>query len=95
MKLNRQQMSIIRKQIGIAPVPEPVAQTDLVGKFGDQTFYVDDEGLYVFEPVVPPSGQGDGLIAIQLAEVKPAESGDEVELRPVTPRISGMSAEIR
>ena len=91
MKLNRSQIAAVRRETKLAPVPPAVAdESGLAGAFGDQTFYVDPEGVYVFEPVEQPSGE-EPLMAIQIAIVeREAPEADEVVLRPVQPRTTSL-----
>lgn len=73
MKLTQQQVKTIEKKTGFKPLPDEAAeQSGLARAFGDQTFYVDPNGVYVFEPVEPPSGMGEPMMAIQIAEVEGA-----------------------
>ena len=106
MKLSKQQVAAIRKKTGLKPLPEEAAEeSGLAGAFGDQTFYVDPEGVYVFEPVEPPSGMGEPLLAIQIAEIERAEAAEEesesgdgeegdVVLRPIQPRTTSLTVDL-
>ena len=87
MKLNRSQIAAVRRQTGLAPLSAEIsAESGLAGTFGDQTFYVDPEGVYVFERVEQPSGEVP-LMAIQIAEVQAEpDSSEEVTVKPVHPR---------
>jgi len=77
MKLSAAQVKKIEKKTGFKPLPDEAAEeSGLAGAFGDQTFYVDPDGVYVFEPVEAASGMGEPLMAIQIAEVERA-GGDE------------------
>ena len=76
MKLTAAQVKAIEKKTGFKPLPDEAAeQSGLAGAFGDQTFYVDPNGVYVFEPVENPSGEGEPMMAIQIAEVDRAGAG--------------------
>lgn len=51
MKLTEDQQRIVEDRTGLQPVPEDnPAMAQLRENFGDHTFYVDDQGLYVLEP---------------------------------------------
>ena len=96
MKLNRSQIAAVRRQTGFKPVPqEAAAENGLPKAFGDQTFYVDEKGLYVFESVEPPSGTGEPLLGIRIARVEgPKPEEDEVTLRPVMPQTTGLRVDL-
>lgn len=52
MKLNTQQIASVKQEIGAEPVEEAnPAMEPLRNAFGDHTFYVGSEGLFVLEPV--------------------------------------------
>ena len=95
MKLNRTQISAVRHQTGYRPLPDETAEeAGLKRIMGDQTFYVDPEGVYVFDAVEAPSGQ-DQLMAIQLAEVERVEEKEgEVLVRPVSPRATSLTVDL-
>ena len=94
MKLNRTQIAAVRRQIGLAPLPDEVStDSGLAGLFGDQTFYVDPEGVYVFERIAQPAGD-EPLMAIQIAEVHPAETEGEVVVHPVEPRTTSLTVDL-
>jgi hypothetical protein len=88
MKLTASQVTAIQKKTGLKPLPDSAAsETGLAEAFGDQTFYVDPQGIYVFESIENPSGDGDPVMAIQIASVEPQEEGSEqVTVRAVQPR---------
>ncbi len=95
MKLNRSQIAAVRRQTGLAPLPaEMSADAGLATTFGDQTFYVDREGVYVFERIEQPSGE-EPLMAIKIARVSEG-SGDEneVKVQPVQPRPTSVLVDI-
>lgn len=59
MKLTAPQIAQVKEQIGAEPVPAEGPTTELLAKhFGDHTFYVDDQGLHIFqtEQAEPESG---------------------------------------
>ena len=101
MKLNRTQIAAVRRQTGFRPVPaEAAAETGLARAFGDQTFYVDEKGLYVFEAVEPVSGESEPLLGIRIARVERPDARDpeavdgEVLLQAVTPHSAGLRADL-
>ena len=96
MKLSIKQVRAIKKQTGLKALPdEAAAEAGLPDTFGDQTFYVDADGLYVFEPVEQPSGEGEPVLAIRLARVeRDPEGGDEVTLRPVPPQTTNLTVDL-
>lgn len=111
MKLNRTQIAAVRRQTGFRPVPaEAAAETGLAGAFGDQTFYVDEDGLYVFEAVAPASGNVEPLLGIRIARVERPDArdpdasaddasadddaGDQILLQAVTPHPAGLRADL-
>jgi len=49
MKLTEPQIAQVKEQIGADPVPVGPTSELLTKHFGDHTFYVDDEGLHVFQ----------------------------------------------
>lgn len=52
MKLTKTQVATIEKKTGFTPVPdEAAAETGLAEHFGEDTFYLDAQGVYVFEEV--------------------------------------------
>lgn len=59
MKLTDPQIAQVKEQIGVEPVPAGSQTTELLTKhFGDHTFYVDEQGLHIFqsEETEPESG---------------------------------------
>lgn len=50
MKLTAPQIEQVKGQIGAEPVPAESPTTELLTKhFGDHTFYVDEQGLHIFQ----------------------------------------------
>jgi hypothetical protein len=110
MKLTATQVKTIENKTGFKPLPDDAAsQSGLADAFGDQTFYVDPNGVYVFESVEPPSGEGEAIMAIQIAEVeRPAAAGNgasegngsdegnsgEVTVRPIQPRTTSLTVDL-
>lgn len=78
MKLNDAQITEVERQTGMEPIADdnPAVEA-LTGHFGDHTFYVDSEGLYVWERVGSETA-GQPVTALQVARW----TGDErTELR--------------
>ena len=94
MKLNRDQIAAVRRATGLRPLPESVsAETGLAEALGDQTFYVEPDGVYVFDEVEHPSGEPQ-LMGIRLAEVEPADEDGAVTLRLIAPRGAGLIVDL-
>ena len=56
MKLSAQQIEQLRDQMSLDPIPDDDGSAEeLRNVFGDHTFYVDSDGLYIWEPI--ESGQ--------------------------------------
>ena len=96
MKLTKKQVKAIEKKTGFTPLPdEAAAESGLAEAFGDQTFYVDPDGVYVFEAVEQLSGTGEPVTAIQIAEVERSEEdSDEVTVRAVQPRTASLTVDL-
>ncbi|MBT6093387.1 MAG: hypothetical protein HOH04_00795 [Rhodospirillaceae bacterium] len=71
MKLDAQQLALVENQTGAKPVPaDDPAVEQLSGAFGDHSFFLDPNGLYIFEAVDLPdteAGTSPALL-IQVAE---------------------------
>jgi hypothetical protein len=91
VKLNEQQTDQVQRQTGLHPIPDdnPVADT-LKSSFGDHTFYVDKNGLYVWEPV-EAEGVSQPAAAVMLAEWADEE---KTALRPTEPTVSNVVVEL-
>jgi len=107
MKLNDQQVETIKDKTGLSPIPDAAAaDSGLEGHFGDNTFYLDAQGVYVFEEletredgaqaVVPPGeGKGDSVTASQIAAVERAEGDSEaVTVRSIEPQATTLTVEL-
>ena len=94
MKLNTKQIEQVQTQVGVDPIPEdnPATQ-NLKDHFGDHTFYLDQNGLHVWEWVDGPESEGQPVTAMRvaswtdeekkaLAPHEPVASGTIVELHP-------------
>lgn len=97
MKLSATQVTVIKEKTGLKPLTDEVAvESGLSGFFGENSFYVDDRGVYVFEEAdgaVPADPEGALLTAIQIASVEPAE-GKAVTVRSIEPRTTQLVVEI-
>jgi len=70
MKLNDEQAKVVEERTGLQPIPDDnPAMSQLKENFGDHTFYVDDQGLYVLEATEEESDQDDPAAAqaVQIA----------------------------
>lgn len=71
MKLSEQEAGAIKAETGLEPLPpEAPAQPDLEAHFGEHTFYVAEQGLFIFEPEAEEKADGeaaDSARAVQLA----------------------------
>ncbi|MGF1501984.1 MAG: hypothetical protein ACFBSD_09210 [Paracoccaceae bacterium] len=92
MKLSPDQIAAASAVLGAEPLPaEHPAILDLQQAFGDKTFYVDTNGLLVFEPTAPdmPDDTEARLMLVaawtgedktKLGVVEPVDTGIAVEL---------------
>ena len=59
MKLTAPQIAQIKDQIGADPVPDNSPTTDMLAKhFGEHTFYVDQDGLHIFQTELTETESG-------------------------------------
>ncbi len=87
MKLSSEQIDVIERQTGAIPIPEDnPANESLTGVFGTHTFYADQDGLHVLEPVTLDGQDGDLVEVIKIAEWS---SADKNELQSIEPERSG------
>jgi hypothetical protein len=92
MKLNDEQVQNVSKQTGLEPVPEDnPAVPKLQEHFGEHTFYLDANGLYIWEPVDDVEEASEAAAAIMLATW-----GDEEKtfLKPTPPTRSQVVVEL-
>ncbi|WP_109807471.1 hypothetical protein [Sphingosinithalassobacter portus] len=107
MKLDQQQIDTIKDKTGLTPIPETAAaDSGLQGHFGENTFYLDAQGVYVFEEletredgaqavVAPGEGNGDSVTAIQIAAVERGEGDDAaVTVRSIQPQATTLTVEL-
>jgi hypothetical protein len=69
VKLNADQIVEVQRQVGVDPVDadDPATET-LRENFGDHTFYVGQEGLFVWEPAEGADGAEDPAVLVHVAE---------------------------
>lgn len=106
MKLNQDQVDTIKEKTGLTPIPqEAAADSGLEGHFGDNTFYLDSQGVYVFEEirteddgvqtVVPPEqATGESVTAIQIAAVEQGEQEGAVSVRSIQPQATTLTVDL-
>jgi hypothetical protein len=69
MKLDQSQLQQVSEQVGLDPVPDSdPAQYYLETHFGTHTFYLDRNGLYVWEAVAEDDGSAAHIEAMKIAE---------------------------
>lgn len=87
MKLTSEQVGAIERQTGAIPIPEDNdANEALTNVFGEHTFYADQNGLHVLEPVNIEEQDGDHAEVIQIAEWA---NDSKDELQPIEPQRTG------
>ncbi len=87
MKLTTDQVGAIERQTGAIPIPDDnPANEALTDVFGEHTFYADQNGLHVLEPVNVDSQDGDHAEVIQIAQWT---TDDKDELQPIEPQRTG------
>jgi len=86
MKLNDEQLAVIEKQTGAKPLPEgdPAAES-LKGAFGDHSFFLDPNGLYVFEGVELPDAEAGSEPAL-LVQIAEWTDDTKTSIAPVEPK---------
>gem|GEM_PF-2472284 len=98
MKLSPVQIETIHEATGFAPLTEEQASgAGLHAFFGDNTFYLDDKGIYVFEEVEIEGEELGGeqpVTAIKIADLVPTGNGDEVEVRSIQPLLTTTTVDI-
>lgn len=99
MKLTQQQAERIQEKTGLEPVPSEVAaESGLTGHFGDDTFYLNADGIYVFqqpgEPAAEPTEAASTVTAVKIASVEPSPEGDGVAVRSIEPQETTLTVEL-
>lgn len=88
MKLTASQVATIEKKTGFTPVPDSAAaETGLADHFGEDTFYLDARGVYVFEEV-EEGAFPDEAGAVGAAATANAEAGAVAETAPKKPVVA-------
>ncbi len=86
MKLDETQLAVVESQTGAKPLPadDPAAE-QLSGAFGDHSFFLDPNGLYIFEGVdLPEAEHGTSpALLIQIAEWTDEE---KTAIGPIEPK---------
>lgn len=68
MKLTADQIQVVQERVGVDPVdPDDPAVETLSENFGDHTFYVGQEGLFVWEAVEGAEG-AEPAVLVHIAE---------------------------
>ena len=84
MKLNANQIASVKQDLSADPLEEQNPAMDALRKaFGDHTFYVGAEGLFVVEPVEDDKHPGEPA---QLVLVAAWADDDKKALQPVPPQ---------
>jgi hypothetical protein len=92
MKLNDTQMQEVSKQTGLKPIPDDnPAAPRLQERFGEHTFYLDANGLYIWEPIDDADGANEPAAAVMLAAW---EGEDKQALKPTEPTRSQVVVEL-
>ncbi|HEX2256084.1 MAG TPA: hypothetical protein VHG92_05155 [Afifellaceae bacterium] len=87
MKLTEDQVTKVKDQTGLEPYPEDHPSTQaLTDHLGEHTFYLDPNGLYVWEEIEAPEAGGRALAAIQLGEWHQKEEDGQQVIRLVEPK---------
>jgi len=98
VKLTPVQIDVIREATGFAPLTEEQAsEGGLYAHFGDNTFYMDEQGIYVFEEVEiegePQVGE-QPVTAIKIAALDPTGNDGEVEIRSINPLLTTTTVDV-
>ena len=68
MKLSEPQITRVVGQTGAAVIPQDhPAASELESKFGEHTFFVDDEGLYVWDCPSDADSESKKLVGMRIA----------------------------
>lgn len=98
MKLTEQEAQSIQAETGLEPLPQDApSQGELERHFGVHTFYVVEQGLFVFEPVADvedgANGAADQARAVQVAVW--SEQGGRKGLAPIEPQATELIASLK
>ncbi|AKH42604.1 hypothetical protein FHS61_000374 [Altererythrobacter atlanticus] len=99
MKLTQDQTDQIQQKTGLEPVPTEIAQqSGLANHFGDETFYLNADGIFVFEqgrdPSAEDSGDAGAVTAIKIASVEQVGEANEVAVRAIEPQQTTLTVEL-
>jgi len=93
MKLTSEQVAVVKEQLGADPIEdENPAMDTLCNTFGEHTFYLGADGLFVLEPAVEEAPQ-QGEPA-QLVLVAAWTDEQRTALKPVEPQVSDMVVDL-
>ncbi|MDX1710451.1 MAG: hypothetical protein R3316_04870 [Rhodovibrionaceae bacterium] len=85
MKFDDTQISTMQDQTGLQPIPDDnPAMEQLKQAFGEHTFYLDEQGLYVWEWIEGPEADGQPVTAVQIATWA---DEDKTALQPTEPQV--------
>lgn len=85
MKLDEQQLAVVESQTGAKPLPtDDPAVEQLTGHFGQHSFFLDPNGLYIFEGVDLPEAEpgAQPAVLIQIAEWMDEEKSSISPIEP-------------
>ena len=92
MKLDTDQVRHVAAVTGVEPVPETtIAHDHLKTHFGEDTFYLDSEGAYVWEPADDSEGFAIKLEAFQIASWANRE---RTQLLKEEPKLKGVQVRL-
>lgn len=98
MKLTPVQIEIIREDTGFSPLTEDQAsESGLYSHFGDNTFYMDEKGIYIFEEVEVEGEEMPGeqpVTAVKIAALEPTENEGEMQVRSIEPLLTTTTVDI-
>ena len=100
MKLTEQQTTIIQEKTGLEPLPtEVAAESGLTGHFGDETFYLNSDGIYVFvenqQAEEASEGDASAVTAVKIAAIeRDGDDEGQVMVRGVQPQQTGLTVEL-
>ena len=86
MKLDDQQLTIIENQTGTKPLPvDDPAVAQLSGHFGEHSFFLDPNGLYIFEAVDLPDTEA-GTAPALLIQIAEWTDEEKTSIGPIEPK---------
>lgn len=91
MKLNDEQIGHVAAQTGFDPIPDGELMELLAAHFGDHTFYLSDNGLYIWELQQGTEEPNQAATAVMLA----IWSDDtKSSLAPITPNWTSLTVQL-